>query len=124
MDEGSYKETDLLDLYTRFQFNIYQIISVFDAHKLLPNYEARALLYQAFLVSKDPDTQIRLLELLKNEFDNDNLSSAFDEELLRLIQTIDSQGISLEYSEFYVLQLSKLKNEKFNLLKTLSNLEI
>ena len=81
-------------MYTRFQFNIYQIISVFDAHKLLPNYEARALLYQAFLVSKDPDTQIRLLELLKIEFDNDNLSSAFDEELLRLIQTIDSQGIS------------------------------
>ena len=114
-NEGNYKETDLLDLYTRFQFNIYQIISVFDAHKLLPNYEARALLYQAFLVSKDPDTQIRLLELLKNEFDNDNLSSAFDEELLRLIQTIDSQGISLEYSDFYKLQLSKLENEKFKI---------
>ena len=114
-NEGNYKETDLLDLYTRFQFNIYQIISVFDAHKLLPNYEARALLYQAFLVSKDPDTQIRLLELLKNEFDNDNLSSAFDKELLRLLQTIDPQSISLEYSDFYELQLSKLKNEKFKI---------
>jgi len=114
-NDGNYKETDLLDLYTRFQFNIYQIISVFDAHKLLPNYEARALLYQAFLVSKDPDTQIRLLELLKNEFDNDNLSSAFDEELLRLIQTIDSEGISPEYSVFYELQLSKLENEKFKI---------
>ncbi len=114
-NDGNYKETDLLDLYTRFQFNIYQIISVFDAYKLLPNYEARALLYQAFLVSKDPDTQIRLLELLKNEFDNDNLSSAFDEELLRLIQTIDLQSISLEYSDFYQLQLSKLENEKFKI---------
>ena len=114
-NEGNYKEADLLDLYTRFQFNIYQIISVFDAHKLLPNYEARALLYQAFLVSKDPDTQIRLLELLKNEFDNDNLSSAFDEELLRLIQTIDSQSISIKYSDFYQLQLSKLENEKFKI---------
>merc|ERR1711991_1134632 len=39
-NDGSYKETDLLDLYTRFQFNIYQIISVFDAYKLLPNYES------------------------------------------------------------------------------------
>ena len=29
-NNGSYKESDLLDLYTRFQFNIYQIISVFD----------------------------------------------------------------------------------------------
>ena len=113
-NEGNYKETDLLDLYTRFQFNIYQIISVFDAYKLLPSYEARALLYQTFLVSKDSDTQIRLLELLKKEFDNDNLTSAFDEELLRLIQKIDPQGISTEYSGFYELQLSKLENEKSN----------
>ena len=72
-NEGSYEEADLLDLYTRFQFNIHQIITVFDAYKLLPNYESRALLYQAFLVSKDPDTQIKLLELLKREFDDDKL---------------------------------------------------
>ena len=83
-------------MYTRFQFNIYQIISVFDAYKLLPNYEARALLYQAFLVSKDADTQIRLLELLKKEFDDDNLGKAFDKELIKLIQTIDEEKISSE----------------------------
>ena len=51
-NEGSYKETDLLDLYTRFQFNIYQIISVFDAYKLLPNYEARAFLISSFFSFK------------------------------------------------------------------------
>ena len=99
-NEGSYNEADLLDLYTRFQFNIYQIISVFDSYKLLPNYEARALLYQSFLVSKEADTQIKLLEILKKEFDDDNLSKAFDKELSRLIQTIDQDKISNEYSEF------------------------
>ena len=114
-NDGSYKETDLLDLYTRFQFNIYQIISVFDAYKLLPNYESRALLYQAFLVSKDPDTKINLLELLKKEFDDDNLSKAFDEELLRLIQTIDGDKISSESSKFYELQLSRLGNEELKI---------
>ena len=114
-DNGSYKETDLLDLYTRFQFNIYQIISVFDAYKLLPNYEARALLYQAFLVSKDANTQIKLLKLLKKEFDNDNLSNAFDKELIRLIQTIDKENISPEFSEFYKLQLANIENEEFKI---------
>ncbi len=110
--EGNYKETDLLDLYTRFQFNIFQIISVLDAYKLLPNYEARALLYQAFLVSKEPDTQIKLLELLKKEFDDDKLNKAFDKELTRLIQNIDGDKISFENSDFYKLQLSKLGNKK------------
>ena len=110
-NEGSYNEADLLDLYTRFQFNIYQIISVFDSYKLLPNYEARALLYQSFLVSKEADTQIKLLEILKKEFDDDNLSNAFNKELLRLIQTINQDNISPEYSEFYEVQIAKLNNE-------------
>ena len=114
-NEGSYNEADLLDLYTRFQFNIHQIITVFDAYKLLPNYESRALLYQAFLVSKDPDTQIKLLELLKREFDDDKLYKAFDKELIRLIQTIDEEKISSENSEFYELQLSKIGNEKLKI---------
>ena len=114
-NEGSYEEADLLDLYTRFQFSIHQIITVFDAYKLLPNYESRALLYQAFLVSKDPDTQIKLLELLKREFDDDKLYKAFDEELIRLIQTIDEEKISSENSEFYELQLSKIGNEKLKI---------
>ena len=114
-NDGSYKEADLLDLYTRFQFNIHQIITVFDAYKLLPNYESRALLYQAFLVSKDPDTQIKLLELLKREFDDDKLYKAFDKELIRLIQTIDEEKISSENSEFYELQLSKIGNEKLKI---------
>ena len=114
-NEGSYEEADLLDLYTRFQFNIHQIITVFDAYKLLPNYESRALLYQAFLVSKDPDTQIKLLELLKREFDDDKLYKAFDKELIRLIQTIDEEKISSENSEFYELQLSKIGNEKLKI---------
>ena len=39
-NNGSYKESDLLDLYTRFQFNIYQLVSVFDAYKL---YQAMRL---------------------------------------------------------------------------------
>ena len=114
-NDGSYKEADLLDLYTRFQFNIYQIISVFDAYKLLPNYEARALLYQAFLVSKDSDTQLKLLELLKKEFDDDNLSKAFDKELVKLILTIDKDQISSEFSEFYEIQLSKKQDEKLKI---------
>ncbi len=114
-NDGNYKETDLLDLYTRFQFNIYQLISVFDAYKLLPNYESRALLYQAFLVSKDPDTKINLLKLLKKEFDDDNLGKAFDKELLKLIQTIDGDKISSENSKFYQLQLSRLGNEELKI---------
>ena len=110
-NNGSYKESDLLDLYTRFQFNIYQLVSVFDAYKLLPSYEARALLYQAFLVSKEPQNQILLLELLKKEFDDDNLNNAFDKELIKLIGNINKDDLTNQALDFYNIQIARVKDE-------------
>ena len=110
-NNGSYKESDLLDLYTRFQFNIYQLVSVFDAHKLLPSYEARALLYQAFLVSKEPQNQMLLLELLKKEFDDDNLNNAFDKELIKLIGNINKDDLTNQALDFYNIQIARVKEE-------------
>ena len=110
-NNGSYKESDLLDLYTRFQFNIYQLVSVFDAYKLLPSYEARALLYQAFLVSKEPQNQMLLLELLKKEFDDDNLNNAFDKELIKLIGNINKDDLTNQALDFYNTQIARVKDE-------------
>ena len=110
-NNGSYEESDLLDLYTRFQFNIYQLVSVFDAYKLLPSYEARALLYQAFLVSKKPQNQMLLLELLKKEFDDDNLNNAFDKELIKLIGNINKDDLTNQALDFYNIQIARVKNE-------------
>ena len=110
-NNGSYKESDLLDLYTRFQFNIYQLVSVFDAYKLLPSHEARALLYQAFLVSKEPQNQMLLLELLKKEFDDDNLNNAFDKELIKLIGNINKDDLTNQALDFYNIQIARVKDE-------------
>ena len=110
-NNGSYKESDLLDLYTRFQFNIYQLVSVFDAYKLLPSYEARALLYQSFLVSKEPQNQMLLLELLKKEFDDDNLNNAFDKELIKLIGNINKDDLTNQALDFYNIQIARVKDK-------------
>ena len=109
-NNGNYNESDLLDLYTRFQFNIYQLVSVFDAYKLLPSYEARALLYQAFLVSKEPQNQMLLLELLKKEFDDDNLNNAFDKELIKLIGNINKDDLTNQALDFYNIQIARVKD--------------
>jgi len=107
---GNYKEKDLLDLYTRFQFNIYQLISVLDSYKLLPEYEARALLYQAYLISNEIPTKIKLLQILKEEFDKNNLSNAFNSELIIILENLNDEEIPAEYIEFYNIQLEGKKN--------------
>ena len=59
-----------------------------------------------------------MLELLKKEFESDNLDNAFDKELIRLVKSIDGEKISSEYTDFYETQLSQIENKnlkiKFN----------
>ena len=105
-NDGSYKETDLLDLYTRFQFNIYQIISV-SMHTNYYQIMRQERYYIKLFSFKRCRYTNNLLELLKKEFDDDNLNKAFDKELIKLIQTIDEDKISSQFYEFYEIQLSK-----------------
>ena len=53
-----------------------QLINVKDAHKLLPDYQARALLYQRLILTED---EIQILDLsykLKESFIKDNIKNA------------------------------------------------
>ncbi len=107
-NEEVYKEKELLNLYKRFKFDINQLINVNDSYKLLPTYEGRALLYQRLLLTSDSIQKLNLSSKLKNSFDEDNLSKAFDEELSKILKTIDKNEIPSNYTTFYE------KNRKFN----------
>ncbi len=107
-NEEVYKEKELLNLYKRFKFDINQLINVNDSYKLLPTYEGRALLYQRLLLTSDSIQKLNLSSKLKNSFDEDNLSKAFDEELSKILKTIDENEIPSNYKIFYE------KNRKFN----------
>ena len=107
-NEEVYKEKELLNLYKRFKFDINQLINVNDSYKLLPTYEGRALLYQRLLLTSDSIQKLNLSSKLKNSFDEDNLSKAFDEELSKILKTIDENEIPSNYTIFYE------KNSKFN----------
>ena len=100
-NEEVYKEKELLNLYKRFKFDINQLINVNDSYKLLPTYEGRALLYQRLLLTSDSIQKLNLSSKLKNSFDEDNLSKAFDEELSKILKTIDENEIPSNYKIFH-----------------------
>ena len=111
--EGNYSEEDLYDLYRRFQFNINQLLSVKQSHKLLPNSEARALVYQGILITKEVDSKLELTKLLKNLFLKDDLTNAFKSELVRILKEIKEDDIPSNYISFY----NNFLNEKEKKLK-------
>ena len=100
-NDGIYEEKDLFNLYTKFQFDINQLLNYGDAYKVLKDHEARALLYQRYLLSNDINQKLNLLSLIKKLFDKSNLSFAFDETLLNALKKIPEKEIPSNYTSFY-----------------------
>ena len=100
-NEGIYEEKELFDLYKRFQFDINQLINVNETYKLLPDYQGRALLYQRLLLTSDNFLKLDLSSMLNKSFDKSNLSNVFDEELSKILKTINEDQIPSNFSTFY-----------------------
>ena len=99
--EKNYQESELFALYERFMFNINQLLTIEESYKLLFNSEARALLYQGVLITKEVSEKIKLMKLLKDSFEKDGISKAFDVKLNELLSEIDETKIPSNYTNFY-----------------------
>jgi len=112
--DQNYEESDLFDLYTRFMFNINQLLTVEQSYKVIPNHQARALLYQGILLSKTPEEKINLIKILKQSFIKENMSKAFDEELLKHLKSIDKNDVTSNHSSFYnfYLEIDQIQKNK------------
>ncbi len=109
--DKNYQETELYELYKRFQFNINQLINIEQSHKMLNNVEGRALIYQGILITSEPSKKILLMEMLKNSFIKDDISDAFDQELQNLLDQMEKDKIPKKYENFYN-NFVKKSNEK------------
>ena len=99
--EGNYTEKDLFNLYKRFQFNINQLLTIKDSYKLLSNIEARALVYQGILITSESNKKIELVKILKDSFINENISKAFNNELIEILKNMSIEDIPSDYTSFY-----------------------
>ena len=111
-NEGAYEEKELFNLYKKFQFDINQLINVNDAYKLLPDYQARALIYQRLLLTSDNSLKLNLSLMLNKSFDESNLSKAFDVELSKILNSINEDQIPSNFTTFYNQNKEPDKKEK------------
>jgi hypothetical protein len=117
----NYTEDELYNLYKRFQFNINQLLSVKQSYKLLPNIEARALLYQGVLITSEIESKLELMKILKQFFIKDGIENAFKDELSKILKEINIEEVPSNYTRFYD---NYLNQEKVNLNKITINNKI
>ena len=112
----NYSENELFKIYMRFQFSINQLLNAKESHKSLNNIEARALLYQKILLESEMIEKLRLLKILKELFEKDNLNAAFDKELKKFLKEIDPTEIPDNLTSFYYTNI-KIDNNSPNEIK-------
>jgi len=113
--KGNYTEKELTELYKRFQFNINQLLNIKESTKLLSNTETRALIYQGILITTEIENKLKLMNALKNSFNNDNLGNAFDSELRLLLKKIKRKDVPANFTRFYENYINDEKTELTNI---------
>ena len=116
--ENSIQSDKIFKIYKQIAFNVNQLINALDVYKNLPNYKARALIYQSMLLSDNIEKKLYLVFLLKDLFEKDKLINVYSKELTKILRNIDPKKIPENYQEAVKLNikgnLQDNKKIKFN----------
>ncbi len=96
---NSFEKDEIFKIYLKMNFNFNQLVNADEIYKNLPNYKARALLYQSMLLSDVAEKKISLAFLLRDLFIKDKLFNVYSEELSNFLKSIDLDEIPEDYSE-------------------------
>ena len=97
--QNSFENDDIFKIYLKMNFNFNQLINAQEIYKNLPNYKARALIYQSMLLSDSVEKKIKLAFLLKDLFIKDKLFNVYSDELSDILISIEPDQIPEDYSE-------------------------
>ena len=97
--ENSFEKDEIFKIYLKMNFNFNQLLNVEEIYKNLPNYKARALIYQSLMLSDDVEKKINLAFLLKDLFIKDKLFNIYSKELSNILKSIKPDEIPEGYSE-------------------------
>ena len=97
--EDSFESDTVFKIYLQMPFTFNQLVNSAEIYKNLPNYKARALIYQSILLTVDPEKKIYLSFLLKDLFKKDNIYRVYEEELSSILKKINPDEIPERYQE-------------------------
>ena len=105
--QNSFENDEIFKIYLKIYFNFHQLVNAQEIYKNLPNYKARALIYQSMLLSDSIEKKINLAFLLKDLFVLDKLFNVYAEELSNILKSIEREKIPEYYVELIDQNLNK-----------------
>ena len=115
---NSFDSEEIFNIYKQILFNVNQLINSIEIYKNLPNYKARALIYQSILLSDNIEKKLYFIFLLKDLFVKDKLLNVYSNELVNILQSIHPDEIPESYNELVKQNIEQnfntIKNIKFD----------
>ncbi len=107
----------ILEIYKQIPFDINTLINANTIYQNLSNLDARALIYQRYLLAENVENQLEYLFLLKDLFKKDKLSNIYSKFLSDKLEELNEDQIPKKYKEIVKkniiqekeLQLGKVK---------------
>ena len=111
-EEDSFKSEEIFNIYKQILFNVNQLINADEVYKNLPNYKARALIYQSILLSDNVEKKLNLIFLLKGLFEEDKLTNVYSKELTKILRNIDPDKIPESYKKIVEINIEENFKER------------
>ncbi len=103
-NENTFDKEKIFEIYKKFLFDINTLVNAEDIYKSLDTLDARALIYQKYILSDKKEKKIENLILLKELFKKDNLSNVYRKFLSDKLNEIE---IDDNISDSYVSLIKK-----------------
>ena len=118
-NQGQVDPETIFNIYKQFPFNLNTLINAQNLYQTLQTYEARALIFQKFLLSEDNKSKVEYLFILENLFKKDKLGNIYSNFLSNKLKDIGLENIPKNFQE--IAEKKILYEKKNNLTKTKYN---
>ena len=98
-------KSKIFDIYKQIPFDLKTLVNAKNNFQKLNKSDARALIYQKYLLSESNDSKIKYLFLLEELFKKDELSNIYSKFLSDKIEEIGIENLPKEYQEASLLKI-------------------
>ncbi len=117
-NQGQLDEKIIFDIYKQIPFSLNNLINAKNIYQTLDESDARALIYQKFLLSEDVDSKVEYLFILNEIFSKSDLINVFSNILSDNLKAIGLNNIPENYQEVAIKSIkdeaSKIGKVKYN----------
>ncbi len=110
-------KSEVFEIYKNIPYKIKELLRAEDVYKTLEPIEARALIYQKFLLSDSTENKLNYLLLLDQLFKKDKLSNIYQIYLSDQLKLLDPEEIPRKYEKFVVNNIILDSSKKLNKIK-------